>query len=127
MKKILVTGASGFVGQSVCNTLSRSGRFVRGAVRSLNLISKNSDIEYVQVGDFCIKKDWKDILQGIDCVIHCAGRLPKIKEFDFDSSKLYQLTNVEVTRRLAEESVKAGTKRFVFLSIVKKCNFVLMC
>ncbi|MDB9717918.1 NAD-dependent epimerase/dehydratase family protein [Candidatus Pelagibacter sp.] len=118
MKKILVTGASGFIGNSICQTLSRSGRFVRGAVRSLNLISENSDIEYVQVGDFTLKRDWKDILQGIDCIVHCAGRAHKMKESDSNLSKLYQLTNVEVTRRLAEESIKAGIKRFVFLSSV---------
>ncbi len=118
MKKILVTGASGFIGNSICQTLSRSGRFVRGAVRSLNLISENSGIEYVQVGDFCYKKDWKDVLQGIDCVVHCAGRAHKINKFDSNSLKLYQIINVEVTRRLAEESIKAGIKRFVFLSSV---------
>ena len=40
MKKILVTGASGFIGQSLCKTLSKSGRSVLGAVQDLKFIFK---------------------------------------------------------------------------------------
>ena len=61
MKKILVTGASGFIGQSLCETLSKSSRSVRGAVRYLNSsLSNNTDIEYVSVEDITLKTSWKD-------------------------------------------------------------------
>jgi nucleoside-diphosphate-sugar epimerase len=118
MKKILVTGASGFIGNAVCQTLSRSGRSVIGVVRSLNFFSENTKIEYVQVGDISLKKNWKDILKGVECIIHCAGRAHIINESNTDPLKVYQSVNVEATRRLAEDSVKAGIKRFIFLSSV---------
>ena len=80
MKKILVTGASGFIGQSLCETLSKSGRLVLGAVRNLNSILINKNIEYIPVGDIAFKKNWKDLLVDVDCIIHCAGRAHKMIE-----------------------------------------------
>ena len=47
MKKILVTGASGFIGQSLCETLLKSGRLVLGAVRNLNSTLINKNIKYI--------------------------------------------------------------------------------
>jgi nucleoside-diphosphate-sugar epimerase len=118
MKKILITGASGFIGQSLCQVLSRSNYSVRGAIRSLNSFSTNTDIEFVPVGDISLKTNWKDVLEDIDCVIHCAGRAHITNELETDPLKAYQLVNVEGTRRLAEQSIKAGIKRFIFLSSV---------
>ena len=73
MKKILVTGASGFIGQSLCETLSKSGRSVIGIVRSLNSYLFNENIEYVQIKDINLQTKWEHILKDVDCVIHCAA------------------------------------------------------
>jgi len=117
MKKILVTGASGFIGQSLCETLSKSGRSVLGAVRSLNSISLNNNIKYISVGDISFKKNWKDLLLGVDCIIHCAGTAHKMnRNKNFDD---YKLTNLNGTKYLAEQAVEAGVKRLVFLSSIK--------
>ena len=83
MKKILVTGASGFIGQFLCETLSKSGRSVLGVVRNLNSILINKNIKYIPVGDIAFKKNWKDLLVDVDLIIHCAGRAPLIKETTF--------------------------------------------
>ena len=117
MKKILVTGASGFIGQSLCETLSKSGRLVLGAVRNLNSILINKNIKYIPVGDIAFKKNWKDLLVDVDGIIHCAGRTHKMNDNkNFDA---YQLTNLNGTKYLAEQAVEAGVKRLVFLSSVK--------
>ena len=58
MKKILVTGASGFIGQSLCETLSKSERSVLGAVRNLDSILINKNIKYISVGDIAFKKNY---------------------------------------------------------------------
>ena len=117
MKKILVTGASGFIGQSLCETLSKSGRLVLGAVRNLNSILINKNIEYIPVGDIAFKKNWKDLLVDVDCIIHCAGRAHKmIENKNLDT---YSLANINGTKYLAEQAVEAGVKRLVFLSSVK--------
>ena len=118
MKKILVTGASGFIGQSLCKTLLKSGKSVRGVVRSLNSFSKNTNIEYVAVGDIVYKKDWKNILADIDCIIHCAGRAHIMNETKSDSLKFYRSVNVDVTKQLAEQAASAGVRRLVFLSSI---------
>lgn len=118
MKKILVTGALGFVGQSLCKTLSKSGKSVRGIVRSLNSFSKNTNIEYVAVGDIVYKKDWKNILVDIDCIVHCAGRAHIMNETKNDILKTYRSVNVDVTKQLAEQAAAAGVRRLVFLSSI---------
>ena len=117
MKKILVTGASGFIGQSLCETLSKSGRLVLGAVRNLNSILINKNIKYIPVGDIAFKKNWKDLLVDVDCIIHCAGRAHKM--IDNKNLDTYSLANINGTKYLAEQAVEAGVKRLVFLSSVK--------
>ena len=117
MKKILVTGATGFIGHPVCRALIKSGRSVTGAVRSISSSLIKSEVEYVSVGDISLKTSWKDILAGIDCIVHCAGRVHKMsKNQDFD---LYNLINKEGTRNLAEQAAEAGVKRLIFLSSIK--------
>ena len=74
MKKICVTGASGFIGKSLCKTLNLSGRSMRGFVRKLDTHNNLSKVEYVKVGDINSKINWKDYLRGYDCIIHCAGK-----------------------------------------------------
>jgi nucleoside-diphosphate-sugar epimerase len=116
MKKILVTGASGFVGQSLCEALSKSGRFVVGAVRNLNIILINKNIEYISVGDISVKKNWKVSLFNMDCIIYCAGRAHETKkDKNYDA---YQLANIDGTKHLVEQVVETGVKRLVFLSSI---------
>lgn len=116
MKKILVTGASGFVGQSLCKTLSESGRSVLGAIRSsdVNLIDHN--VKYISVGDISFKKNWKDHLFDVNCIVHCAGRAHKMNDNNVDA---YRLINLEGTKHLAEQAAEAGVKRLIFLSSIK--------
>ena len=117
MKKILVTGASGFIGQSLCETLSKSGRLVLGAVRNLNSILINKNIEYIPVGDIAFKKNWKDLLVDVDGIIHCAGKVHKM--IDNKNLDAYSLANINGTKYLAEQAAEVGVKRLVFLSSVK--------
>ena len=117
MNKILVTGASGFIGQSLCETLSKSGRSVLGAVRNLNSILINKNIKYISVGDIAFKKNWKDLLVEVDCIVHCAGKAHLIHEKK--NLDIYRLVNIEGTKHLAEQAAKSGVKKLVFLSSVK--------
>ena len=88
-----------------------------GVVRNLNSILINKNIEYIPVGDIAFKKNWKDLLVDVDCIIHCAGRAHKmIENKNLDT---YSLANINGTKYLAEQAVEAGVKRLVFLSSVK--------
>jgi len=117
MKKIFVIGASGFIGQSLCKTLSNSNFFVRGGVRSDDLFFTNNHIEYVSVSNISHQTYWKEVLSGIDCIIYCAGRAHRMNENK--DPDVYSLINTEGTKHLAEQAAEAGVKRLVFLSSIK--------
>ena len=116
--KILITGASGFIGQSLCKYLSKLGRSVRGTIRSNNPSLFDNDFEVLSVGDINIETDWMNALVDIDCVIHCAGRVHIMDERK-NSYETYKSINVEGTMRLAEQAIKAGVKKFIYLSSIK--------
>ena len=117
MKKICVTGANGFIGKSICESLGSYGRPVRGFVRKFEPSLKSSKIEYVPVGDINSNINWEDHFFGYDCIIHCAGRAHVMNKND--QSDLYQIANVESTRRIAHHAAKAGVKRLIFFSSIK--------
>jgi nucleoside-diphosphate-sugar epimerase len=119
MKKIFVTGASGFIGKSLCQTLVKSNKFVRGAVRSKNFSSEHINLDYISMGDINLNTNWREILTDFNCIIHCAGRAHVMKERDINVLEAYRSLNVHSTRRLAEQAAAAGVKRFIYLSSVK--------
>jgi len=117
MKKICITGANGFIGKTLCKSLKAPDNHIRGFVRAMDLYNNSSETEYISVGDIGSKTNWKDHLNGFDCVIHCAGlthQMSSIKDIN-----VYNLVNIDGTKRLAEQAMEAGIKRLVFLSSVK--------
>jgi nucleoside-diphosphate-sugar epimerase len=118
-KSICVTGANGFIGKSICKVLIESNKPVRGIVRNVNLTSNSKHMKYVPVGDIGYKSNFKNALVDVDCIIHCAGKTHTINEEKADALKIYRSVNVEGTKQLAEQAVKAGVKRLIFLSSIK--------
>jgi len=118
MKKILVTGASGFIGKSLCNTLLKLDKPVIGVVRSLNSSLANSEIKYHSLGDISQRTNWKDILSGVDCVIHCAAKAHVINNKKKNSLVCFQLINSLGTKNLAEQAAETGVRRLIFLSSI---------
>jgi len=117
MKKILVTGANGFIGQNIYRELIKLNYFVRGAVRNLKSVLINNDIKFISVGNIDAETNWDYALEGIDCVIHCAGKAHSMnKKVELD---IYRVVNRDGTKHLAEQAAKAGVKRLIFLSSVK--------
>lgn len=60
-KKVLVTGANGFIGRNLCAFLKEKGYFVRGAIRG-NVRDVSGVDEYIQVGDINEAMDWQQAL-----------------------------------------------------------------
>ncbi len=114
MKKILVTGANGFVGQNIYKNLIKLNYFVRGTVRNLDTALINCNAKYISVGNIDVETKWSNALEGVDCVIHCAGKTHVINKKD--ELDIYRTVNREGTKHLAEQAVKAGVKRLIFLS-----------
>jgi nucleoside-diphosphate-sugar epimerase len=93
--RILITGAKGFVGRVLCQSLK--------------------DFDVVQAG----RDDWLSSLASINCVIHLAARVHIFKEAAKDPLAEYREVNVKKTLDLARQAASLGVKRFVFVSSVK--------
>jgi nucleoside-diphosphate-sugar epimerase len=117
MKKILVTGANGFIGHNLYKNLTKLNYSVKGTARNLNTALINYDTKYISVGNIDAKTNWDHALEGVDCVIHCAGKAHVINKKD--ELDIYRVINREGTKHLAEQAVKAKVKRLIFLSSVK--------
>ncbi len=115
---ILITGANGFIGRSLCGFLEKKGCFVRGAVRCVS-DGLSGVSEYITVGDIHESTDWRCALAGVDTVIHGAARVHIQRDRAEDSLEAFRKVNVLGTERLARMAVQAGVRRFIFISSVK--------
>lgn len=114
---ILLTGSTGFVGNAILKYLV-SVRFpVRTYGRSSNLIYSNDHCHVT--GNICSETNYSSALQGINVVIHCAAQTHIMNTRVINAAEIYHDINVEGTLNLAKQAVKAGVKRFIFVSSIK--------
>jgi nucleoside-diphosphate-sugar epimerase len=117
MKKILVTGASGFIGLHLCKYLIKLNYFVKPIVRNLDEALINCDAEYISLGNIDAQTKWHNVLEGVDCIIHCANQMQKTNKIK--KSYIRDVINTDSIKHLVEQAVKAKVKRLIFLSSVK--------
>jgi nucleoside-diphosphate-sugar epimerase len=112
---ILVTGASGFVGQALVSHLIKKKTPVRSVFRSLEGLSGTS----VAVGSIGPNTCWTRALQSCYCVVHLAVHVSVMsKKIKTKQTEMHQI-NVDGTLNLARQAAAAGIRRFVYLSSVK--------
>lgn len=117
MTKIMLTGASGFVGSRLLFELKNSARFETvGLCRRLPQ-GANKPTSYA-VGDL-EQADLSDLIRGTDVLIHAAARAHIMTDEMADPLAEYRRVNVDGTLNLARQTVAAGVKRFVFISSIK--------
>lgn len=112
MKRILVTGADGFVGRALCARLAGAGFTVVPVVRTAR---KQGD---VGIGDLGQYAQWPTLLQDVRAVVHLAARAHITNESASDPLSEFRRVNVHGTMRLAEAALAAGVTRFVFMSSI---------
>jgi nucleoside-diphosphate-sugar epimerase len=117
--RVLVTGASGFVGRALVERLVTDRRHsVRIAVRT-PLTDLPPGVEQVRIADIDATTEWNTALAGVEVIVHAAARVHVMHERHPDPLAAFRQTNVAGTLRLAHEAAAAGVRRFVFLSSIK--------
>lgn len=117
--RLLVTGASGFVGRCLTKTLTAAEREVRAAFRGPAKPGTISEQQAVLVGEINADTDWRAALHDVHCVVHLAARVHVMQDRVADSLAEFRRVNVAGTLNLARQAVQAGVRRFVFVSSVK--------
>lgn len=115
--KILITGATGFVGRGLVSLL-------RNTEYQLFLVSRSSSDtnhseKVIPIGDIDATTDWSRYLKEIDVVVHLAARVHVMSESSNNPLEAFRKVNVDGTLNLAKQAGKAGVKRFIFMSSVK--------
>jgi len=117
MAKVLVTGATGFVGQALCRHLLDQGHQVVATYRHQ---PAELPCDWRQVGDMDATTDWSHIVDStIEAVMHLAARVHVMDDQDPDPLAAFRRVNRDGTRQLAQAAARHGVKRFVFLSSIK--------
>lgn len=119
-KRILVTGANGFVGQEVCRELLRRGFTVRAAVRRVTTETTQyvQNVEWFPTGDLYKIKDW-GFLDDVWGIVHLAGRVHKMRDGASGSAEMYRRINTDATEALGNAAAARGVEKLVFVSTIK--------
>ena len=114
--KVLVTGATGFIGRALCRHLLLHGWSVRAASRSG---STPPGTESVRIDAVDERTDWTEALGGVDVVVHLAARVHVMHEANPDPLNAFRTVNTQGTGRLAAMAAGAGVRRLVYVSSIK--------
>ena len=123
MKKVLVTGISGYIGNHCAVELLKNGYSVRGSLRDLSKseetikaikkeITPNDNLDFCKL-DLLKDDGWDEAMKGCQYVLHVAS--PYIN-FEPKDENLYIKPALEGTNRALKAAKKAGVKRFIVTS-----------
>jgi len=113
-RRVLITGASGFIGRRLAAALAKEGWQVRAASRDPSNILAASGVERLAMPDLARAADWPALLDGVTHVVHLAGIAHAPGSLPDDR---YDRINGQAAGELAEAA--RGVERFVFLSSVR--------
>ncbi len=111
MTKVIVTGASGFIGGAVLSALGNMNQF-----EAMALVRDKSGQSASDAGHDELRLS--SSLARVDCVIHCAGRAHVMNDASHNPLAEFRKVNVDWTLAVARSAAAAGVKRFIFLSSI---------
>ncbi len=113
-RRVLVTGASGFIGKRIVAALAKAGWQVRAAARDPSLIAARG-VDPVAMPDLADRADWSVLLEGVTHVVHLAGIAHAPGSLP---DKIYTRINAEAVGELAK-AARGKVERLVFMSSVR--------
>lgn len=117
-QKILVTGASGFIGSHLLARITTKDFQPLAVLRS----SSNkifSDIPSITIADLSYDTDWSQAMEHVSVVIHTAARVHVMSDRSVNPLAEFRKVNVDGTLNLARQAATAGVRRFIFVSSIK--------
>jgi UDP-glucose 4-epimerase len=115
VSRILVTGASGFVGRALVNEFAAQGESVRAAMRQPADVFPKS-VEVVAVSDLTRPVEWRALLKDVTTVIHLAGIAHSSTEL---AESVYDRVNRLATAELASAAHRGSIRQLVFVSSIR--------
>jgi UDP-glucose 4-epimerase len=109
----LITGADGFIGQHLQTALAARRIEFTGAVRRLGPAATK---RLRAVGDIGPTTDWGEALDGVDVVVHLAGKAHVLRKTSAALRDEFIRVNAEGTKTLVRACAEHGVRRFVYLS-----------
>lgn len=116
-QRVLITGASGFIGRALCIDAAARGFAVGAVTRSPCELP--AGIDGLVVGSVDESTDWQAVLsRGYDVIVHLAARVHVMRDDALDPLAQFRRVNVQGTVNLARQAAAAGVRRFVFISSI---------
>ena len=116
--RILVTGATGFIGRHLVADLVAKGCTVRALVRNANHKPMEWGTVKLFLGALEDRASLERACQGIDIVFHAAG-FAHAWAHNATVGDMQRRTNIDGTRCLLQAAATGGVQRFIFFSSVK--------
>jgi UDP-glucose 4-epimerase len=114
-RKVLITGASGFIGKPMVRALAASGWTVRAASRDPAAIPDMEGVERMALPDLARAADWSELVEGVTHVLHLAGIAHAPGQLP---DAVYTRINTDAVGELAR-AAKGRVERFVLMSSVR--------
>lgn len=118
MPKILITGATGFIGTKLLASLENYDYQIVLTTRNNNLTKNYQPTTYFQIGEISTHTNWQQILRGVDVVIHLAARAHQLNDQADDPEAEFQKVNHYGTTNLVKQAINAGVQHFIFISSI---------
>lgn len=112
--KILVTGATGFIGRALLEHMRGEAYDVLGAVRAEASAARG----FIRAPELSAISDWREVLSGRNVVVHTAARAHVLKETEHNPLAVFRMINTAGTLNLARQAAVVGVRRFVFISSI---------
>lgn len=113
MTRVLLTGASGFIGQALSSHLLAKGYQVSAIGRT----APTSALNFFN-GELSDTALVAKALEGAECVVHLAARAHQLSDGSARPLDDFRAVNRDLSLVLAAEAARAGVRRFVFVSSI---------